>query len=231
MMVPEETFALDVYTEAYVKVEGASDLTAYTDEYDSLVSGVMDRIEEITGERGEIRKNEILEDAQEEIDEGRKELEEGRAEADQELADALAQITDGENQLADAKAQLESGRQQLEAGKAKLISSQNEIDSAKSQYESGLSQWKAGQAEYESGLAEYNASKPAAEEEIRQGEQRCLTTVSSWISSGQNTSRRWQGFPNYRHRYPVWNSRSRLWKRNWEDWKWEAMNMNRCLQI
>ena len=170
MMVPEETFALDVYTEAYVKVEGASDLTAYTDEYDSLVSGVMDRIEEITGERGEIRKNEILEDAQEEIDEGRKELEEGRAEADQELADALAQITDGENQLADAKAQLESGRQQLEAGKAKLISSQNEIDSAKSQYESGLSQWKAGQAEYESGLAEYNASKPAAEEEIRQGE-------------------------------------------------------------
>ena len=69
MMVPEETFALDVYTEAYVKVEGASDLTAYTDEYDSLVSGVMDRIEEITGERGEIRKNEILEDAQEEIDE------------------------------------------------------------------------------------------------------------------------------------------------------------------
>lgn len=190
MMVPEETFALDVYTEAYVKVEGASNLTAYTDEYDSLVSGVMDRIEEITGEQGEIRKNEILEDAQEEIDEGRKELEEGRAEADQELADALAQITDGENQLADAKAQLESGRQQLEAGKEKLISSQNEIDSAKSQYESGLSQWKAGQAEYESGLAEYNASKPAAEEEIRQGEGKLQ-------ASRQELDKNWEEYQSF----------------------------------
>src|SRR5699024_4914292 len=101
-----------------------------------------------------------------------------------------AQITDGENQFADAKAQLESGRQQLEAGKEKLISSQNEIDSAKSQYESGLSQWKAGQAEYESGLAEYNASKPAAEEEIRQGEGKLQ-------ASRQELDKNWEEYQSF----------------------------------
>ncbi len=171
MMVPKQTFALETYTEAYVRVEGAEELTAYTDAYESKVETVMDRIEDITGERGEIRKQEILEDAKEKIDAGRKELEEGRIQAEKELADALTKITDGEAQLADAKSQIESGRIQIEDGKAKLYSSQKEIDSARSQYDSGLAKWKAGQAEYESGLAEYEAQKPGAEEQIRQGEE------------------------------------------------------------
>ena len=187
MMVPSQTFALDVYTEAYVKVEGAEELTAYTDEYESLVSDVMDRIEEITGERGKIRKEEIREEVQDEIDKGWKELEDGQAKADQKLADAAAQIADGESRLADAKSQVESGRAQLEEGKAKLNSSQKEIDSARSQYESGLAQWKAGQAEYESGLAEYNAQKPAAEEQIQQGEAG-LSTYRQQLDEG------WAGY-------------------------------------
>ena len=171
MLVPSKTFAMETYSEAYIKVAGAADEIAYTDAYEDKVQKVSDRIEEITGERGRIRKQEILADAQEEIDEGRKELEDGRAEADQELSDAAAQIADGEKQLADAKVQLEDGRKQLEDGKAQLTASQKEIDSARSQYESGLSQWKAGQAEYESGLAEYEARKPGAEAQIQQGEE------------------------------------------------------------
>ena len=171
MLVPSKTFAMETYSEAYIKVAGAADEIAYTDAYEDKVQKVSDRIEEITGERGRIRKQEILADAQEEIDEGRKELEDGRAEADQELSDAAAQIADGEKQLADAKVQLEDGRKQLEDGKAQLTASQKEIDNARSQYESGLSQWKAGQAEYESGLAEYEARKPGAEAQIQQGEE------------------------------------------------------------
>ena len=171
MLVPSKTFAMETYSEAYIKVAGAADEIAYTDAYEDKVQKVSDRIEEITGERGRIRKQEILADVQEEIDEGRKELEDGRAEADQELSNAAAQIADGEKQLADAKVQLEDGRKQLEDGKAQLTASQKEIDNARSQYESGLSQWKAGQAEYESGLAEYEARKPGAEAQIQQGEE------------------------------------------------------------
>ena len=88
MLVPSKTFAMETYSEAYIKVAGAADEIAYTDAYEDKVQKVSDRIEEITGERGRIRKQEILADAQEEIDEGRKELEDGRAEADQELSDS-----------------------------------------------------------------------------------------------------------------------------------------------
>ena len=72
MLVPSKTFAMETYSEAYIKVAGAADEIAYTDAYEDKVQKVSDRIEEITGERGRIRKQEILADAQEEIDEGRK---------------------------------------------------------------------------------------------------------------------------------------------------------------
>ena len=71
MFVPAKTFALDVFTEAYVQVEGAENLTGYTEEYDRKIETVLDRIEEITGERGRIRKQEIVDDAQAEIDDAK----------------------------------------------------------------------------------------------------------------------------------------------------------------
>ena len=70
--MPSKTFAMETYSEAYIKVAGAADEIAYTDAYEDKVQKVSDRIEEITGERGRIRKQEILADAQEEIDEGTK---------------------------------------------------------------------------------------------------------------------------------------------------------------
>ena len=75
LFVPAKTFALDVFTEVYVQVEGAENLIAYTEEYDKKIETVLDRIEEITGERGRIRKQEIVDDAQAEIDDAKAELE------------------------------------------------------------------------------------------------------------------------------------------------------------
>ena len=52
VVVPEKTFDLDVYTEMYVQVAGAKDLTAYTKAYKEKVKTVQKRIEAITEERG-----------------------------------------------------------------------------------------------------------------------------------------------------------------------------------
>ena len=88
VMVPEETFDMDVYTEVYVQVKGAKNEVAFTDGYDKKVEKVLDQIEDITDERAEIRKQELVNEAQEKIDEAREELEQGRADAASELADA-----------------------------------------------------------------------------------------------------------------------------------------------
>lgn len=171
MAVPEDTFCMDVYSEVYVQVEGAKELTAYTDEYDDLVEEVLERIEDIIGIRGEIRRQEILDEAQEKIDEARQELADGKAEADQELGDAWKELEDAQAKIDDARAQIVDGKEQIASAKTTLSEKQKELDDAREEYDSGKKQWEEGLAQYEQGMAEFSASKPGAEEQIRQGEE------------------------------------------------------------
>ena len=169
VMVPEETFDMDVYTEVYVQVKGAKNEVAFTDGYDKKVEKVLDQIEDITDERAEIRKQELVNEAQEKIDEAREELEQGRADAASELADAAAKIADAEEQLTSGKAQITSGKKQIASAKNTLSKKESELEQAQNQYNAGLAQFQEGEAQYEAGLAQYEAAKPEAEAKIQSG--------------------------------------------------------------
>ena len=169
VMVPEETFDMDVYTEVYVQVKGAKNEVAFTDGYDKKVEKVLDQIEDITDERAEIRKQELVNEAQEKIDEAREELEQGRADAASELADAAAKIADAEEQLTNGKAQITSGKKQIASAKNTLSKKESELEQAQNQYNAGLVQLQEGEDQYEVGLAQYEAAKPEAEAKIQTG--------------------------------------------------------------
>ena len=169
VMVPEETFDMDVYTEVYVQVKGAKNEVAFTDGYDKKVEKALDQIEDITDERAEIRKQELVNEAQEKIDEAREELEQGRADAASELADAAAKIADAEEQLTSGKAQITSGKKQIASAKNTLSKKESELEQAQNQYNAGLAQLQEGEAQYEAGLAQYEAAKPEAEAKIQTG--------------------------------------------------------------
>ena len=169
VMVPEETFDMDVYTEVYVQVKGAKNEVAFTDGYDKKVEKVLDQIEDITDERAEIRKQELVNEAQEKIDEAREELEQGRADAASELANAAAKIADAEEQLTSGKAQITSGKKQIASAKNTLSKKESELEQAQNQYNAGLAQFQEGEAQYEAGLAQYEAAKPEAEAKIQTG--------------------------------------------------------------
>ena len=169
VMVPEETFDMDAYTEVYVQVKGAKNEVAFTDGYDKKVEKVLDQIEDITDERAEIRKQELVNEAQEKIDEAREELEQGRADAASELADAAAKIADAEEQLTSGKAQITSGKKQIASAKNTLSKKESELEQAQNQYNAGLAQLQEGEAQYEAGLAQYEAAKPEAEAKIQTG--------------------------------------------------------------
>ncbi len=178
LLVPEETFDMEVYTEVYLKVEGAEGLLAFTDAYEDRIQEVLAKVEDITEERAQVRRQDIIDEAKEEIDEAKEELAKGKAEADEELADAAREIADAEKKLADAKVQLADGRTQIENAKATLISKQAELDTARAQYASGMQQlsdgrvrYEDGKAQYESGKAQFEAEKLAAEAKIEAGRQ------------------------------------------------------------
>lgn len=171
VIVPENAFCMDVYTELYVRVEGAKDLIAYTDEYENLVEEVMERIEDITDERGKIRREDVVAVANEELADAQKELDDAKAKVEEELADAWAQITDGEAQLNDAKAQIADGETQLEQARNTLKEKQQELNTAKTQYKEGYQQYQDGLKQYNEGYAQYEQGQAAYNEGYAQYEQ------------------------------------------------------------
>lgn len=171
IVVPEKTFDLDVYTEMYVQVEGAKDLTAYTGAYKKKVKTVKKQIEAITKERGRIRKEELEAEAEEKIAKAQKKLDDGKAESQQKLDDASRQITDGETQLNQAKEKLASGKSQIASARKTLDQKQKELDQAKQTYESGLKQLEQGKKQYEQGKSAYDAQSAEGRAQIQSGEQ------------------------------------------------------------
>ena len=154
VVVDKSSFDMDVYTEAYVKVSGAEEKTAFTDEYNNLSDAAKEAVNAIEEERCAVRKQEIVDEANEkladsektvneksrELEDAKKELESGKSKAAEELEKAKQQLTDGEAELAAAKQQIADGEKQLADAKAQLNDKQAQLDSAEAQYESGKAQ-------------------------------------------------------------------------------------------
>ena len=209
--VPEESFALDVYTEIYVQSDGAKDLTAFTDAYDSRVDETEDQLEAIREDREKARYDEIMDEAQTELDDARaeladaeKELEDGRAEAEKELADARRELEDGQaevdsgrQELADAKEELESSRQRLKDSQAQIDQGQKELNDNIDAMNAQIDELNAAKQQYND-LAASGADDPvtmatlsAMYEEIQSGEAALaqakaqIESAKSELASGQ----------------------------------------------
>ena len=190
VVVPEKSFALDVYTEIYVQAEGAQEMTAFTDVYDSRVDETEDRLEAIREEREKARYDEImdeaeaeLQDARDELADAEKELEDGRAEAEAELADARRQLEDGQAEIDSGWQELTDAREQLDASRKQLADSQTQVDQGQEELNANIDAMNAQIDELNAAKEQYNAlaasgsddpvtmaTLSAMYEEIRQGE-------------------------------------------------------------
>ena len=135
IVVPEESFSLDVYTEVYAQVDGAKELTAFTDAYDDRVAEVLEQVEKIKEERQKARYDEIMgeaeseiTDAEQELADARQELEDGKAEAEAELADARQQLEDALDEVDRGWEQVRSSREQIETSRQQLTDGQEELE-------------------------------------------------------------------------------------------------------
>ena len=191
VVVDKASFDMDVYTEAYVKVSGAEEKTAFTDEYNNLSDAAKEAVSAIEEERCAVRKQEIVDEANEkladsektvneksqELEDAKKELESGKSKAAEELEKAKQQITDGEAELADAKAQLNDKQAQLdlaeaqyEYGKAQLDQKEQELADAEQVYLSNYSKYMpiitAGKEQIPAGKSQIADGKKRLDEEL-----------------------------------------------------------------
>lgn len=189
-ILPED-FNSEVYMEAYLTVEGASQTVAYTEEYEQLVEEILKKAEGIQEIRCEIRYQEVkdqaqerLEEHKEELEEGeselekaRKEWEDGKAEAESELEKAKKELKNGESELEEGKqtllekeTELRDAKQQIVDGEAQLAEKEGQLASARKELAAGETKLNAAEKTLEEKQKEYDASAPAAQKQLEEGQ-------------------------------------------------------------
>lgn len=126
LIIPEDNFMLEAFTEIDVLVDGAIALDCYSDAYEDAVDEVTQKIKDIAGDQCEIRYAEVVREAQDAIAEAETEVSDG----EQELADAKEELEDGWEQLADAKTGLETLKSGIGQMEEALNASQTELDAS-----------------------------------------------------------------------------------------------------
>lgn len=144
----------DAYTVAYLTVEGADELAAYSDAYTEHVRVVTDRIEdEIRADREAARTAAVKGEAQAELDDARAEFEAERADAEAELAEGWAELEDAARQLGDALEELISGQAEIDDGWAELNAGEAEIAEGRAQLAAGWTEFEQSTSEARAELA------------------------------------------------------------------------------
>ena len=113
--IPADAFRMDVYTEAYITLTGAKELSAFSDEYENLLDMVTERLEDLGEVQSEIRLGELTNKAYASIRATQADLEEQSRLTAIQFADAEKQLTDAQKQLTAAKADTAAGRGDVSA--------------------------------------------------------------------------------------------------------------------
>ena len=177
--VPGENFTFEHYTCAYFTGEGLAALDTYGDEYEDRLDALVDSLDPLAEERARLRYDELIGDAQNELDDARKELEDAKAEAERELADAWRELQDARRELdggweeyrdgEDAYARETAGAQRaLNDALAGLRRGERDLADGRARYQDGLAEYNDGLGSYEEGLAQYEeAAAPLEEQKAR----------------------------------------------------------------
>ncbi|MEG2596318.1 MAG: FtsX-like permease family protein [Ruthenibacterium sp.] len=163
MYVGTEAFSMDVYTDAFISLDGALELNSLSDEYTDLADSATTQIEGISDLRCEKRLAEIREEAQTEIDDANVKYEDAKAEATQKLADAAQKLLDGKTEVADGEAELTDAQKKIADGEHTLAKERadlpNTLLNAQKQLEAGQGVIDVSKAQLSDGQAEYEKQK------------------------------------------------------------------------
>lgn len=168
MIVPEDHFTQEPYTEIYVRSDRLKNVRSYSDEYEELREEITDRLTELGAERSEIRFNEVLGDAQKQIEDGEAELEKSKIEGQKELEDAKKQLEDAKKQIEDGEKELENAKKQIDEGKPQMEDAEKKLAEAKAQLDAAKAELDKNKAP----LDEAKAKIDAAKKELEDGEKK-----------------------------------------------------------
>lgn len=174
--VPREAFDAEYYTEMFLTIHGAEELLCFSDEYDDLIDDAIAQLEDFGQTRAQLRYDDIVTAARDQLEEGKTQLSDAQAEAQTQLEDAKKQLEEArtkldsgsqelEAQSQQTRQELEDAKAQLDAAETELNAKQEEINQGFSQLYAGIDQLNAAQREAETALADAQAAIDQGEAE------------------------------------------------------------------
>ena len=169
LVIPAESFSLEVYTEAVIRVAGAKELLSGSDKYEDTVKEVEDHLDAIADGRCDIRYESVYREGQEKLDDASAEIEENQ----QKLEDAKKELDDGVKELADAQQKLDDAKKELQTARDKLTDGEAQLADGEAQAADGENQLADGWNTYyenASTLEEKSRELEEAEAQTADGE-------------------------------------------------------------
>ncbi|MFP3153051.1 hypothetical protein LQZ18_01205 [Lachnospiraceae bacterium ZAX-1] len=164
--VPKENFTIDYYTEIFLSFDALTPLQSYSDKYEELSKKIETELLSIADKRELSRYQEIVDDANVEIEDAQTELFDARKETEEELLSAKTELFDAQKELADAKVELDDAKEKLADAKPQLAKGERELEEAKMQLADGEAQYANSLTEAKKGFADGEAELVANREKL-----------------------------------------------------------------
>ncbi|MBE6053152.1 MAG: FtsX-like permease family protein [Clostridium sartagoforme] len=171
VVVPLENFKIEAFTETYVTVSGAKELNSYSDKYFDFIDSPKIALEALGDERAGIRYEDILGEANKQLNESKSKLNEEKK--------------NGEDKLKDAKLKLEESEEELINGEDELLKKETDYKLTIIQAENEIS---LGQYKIDSGKAQLELGKQTLKEEKANAEN-LIKTAKDTLNTLENNKK------------------------------------------
>lgn len=163
MIVPQDDFKTEAYTEMYITAKGAKEQTSFYQDYKDTVKKTEDQIDKMTDERIEHRYNEVVGEATDELNKAKKEYNDKKKETEDKINKAEKELKDGKQKIKDGKQELKTKKAET---KKQIKDGFKQLDSAEAQLKSGRKQYEAAKKEFESQKQRANSQISSAESQL-----------------------------------------------------------------
>lgn len=150
LIVPDEAFAYEYYTDIYLTLSGSDTLYSFDDEYQDYIDAWKEKYEEKTEEIHKSRLDDIraeLNDAAADVEKGENDYKDGVDEYNTEIADAIAKIEDAKKEISDVEEEIKENSEKYEDGMKKYESAKEELEKNRKTITDQRSEYRKGKEE------------------------------------------------------------------------------------
>lgn len=165
LYVPKDVFLTDgSYTDIYVTLEGATDISSFSKKYEEMLTGAAAKITEIGEQRAAIRSESLETENLSDIDKAQKQYDFIKSENDSQLKETKNTIDKLKKEIDAAAEQIEEKEKSVAAAKAALDSKTAEIEAIKAKGNAATPAEAAALSKYNADLAAYNTAEVELQE-------------------------------------------------------------------